>query len=109
MEKVLKLTLTEDMVADIQMYGAEVDARTHVIDTMFDTHKNDIDDSLFTSVPFMTYQKGLADYRKKYNDAVMTLGNKLIPMVEKELGTTNVSFDWEIRDFSTLEVEIKIK
>ena len=109
MEKIFKLQLTEDMVRELQVLGAEVDARAYIIDSMFENHKTDTDDSMFTSVPFRAYQKELIDYRRKYDKEVEALGMKLIPMVQEHLGEDNIDFDWEIKDFSDLEVEIKVK
>ena len=109
MEKNFKLQLTEDMVRELQVLGAEVDARAYIIDSMFENHKTDTDDSMFTSVPFRAYQKELIDYRRKYDKEVEALGMKLIPMVQEHLGEDNIDFDWEIKDFSDLEVEITIK
>ena len=63
-----KLQLTEDMIAEVQALGAEVDARVHLIDAMFENHKNDPDDSVFTSPAFVSYQRGLTEYKKKYEN-----------------------------------------
>lgn len=109
MEKNFKLQLTEDMVKELQVLGAEVDARTYIIDSMFENHKTDGDDSIFTSVPFRAYQKELIEFRRKYDKEVEALGMKLIPMVQEYLGVDDVDFDWEIKDFSDLEVEIRVK
>ena len=43
MEKNFKLKVTEDMIKDIQTYKSEIDARTYVIDSMFENHKDDKD------------------------------------------------------------------
>lgn len=109
MEKNFKLKLTEEMVAEVQALGAEVDTRVHVINSMFETHKNAADDSVFTSVPFMSYQKSLQEYKTKYDAAVKALGDKIIPMVQEHLGVEDVNFDWNIEDFTNLEVEITLK
>ena len=78
-EKVFNLKLTEDMVRELQVLGAEVDARAYVIDSMFENHKTDTDNSVFTSVPFQAYQKELIEYRRAYDKEVERLGEKLIP------------------------------
>ena len=104
-----KLQLTEDMITEVQALGAEVDARVHLIDAMFENHKNDPDDSVFTSPAFVSYQKGLTEYKKKYENAVRALGDKIIPMVQEYLGEEDVTFDWNIDDFSKLEVDITLK
>ena len=110
MEKNFKLKLTEEMVKDVQTLGAEVDARVYVIDSMFDTHKTDTDNSIFASVPFNMYQRELVLYKQKYDQAVKELGDKyIIPMVREHLGVDNVDFDWRIDDFTTLEVDITLK
>ena len=110
MEKNFKLKLTEEMVKDVQALGAEVDARVYVIDSMFDSHKNDTDNSIFTSVPFRSYQQELIEYRRKYDNAVRELGDKyIIPMVREHLGVDTVDFDWRIDDFTTLEVTVTLK
>lgn len=110
MEKNFKLKLTEEMVKDVQTLGAEVDARVYVIDSMFDAHKTDTDNSIFVSVPFNMYQRELVLYKQKYDQAVKELGDKyIIPMVKEHLGVDNVDFDWRIDDFTTLEVNITLK
>lgn len=110
MEKNFKLKLTEEMVAEVQALGAEVDTRVHVINSMFETHKTAADDSVFTSVPFMSYQKSLQEYKTKYDAAVKALGdNVIIPMVQEHLGVEDVNFDWNIEDFTKLEVDITLK
>lgn len=109
MDKNFKLNLTEDMVVDVQVLGAEVDVRTHVVNAMFEAHKNDADASIITSVPFKAYQKELMEYKLKYDNAVKELGDKLIPIVQEELKLDDVSFNWNIDDFSKLEVEIELK
>lgn len=108
-EKVFNLKLTEDMVRELQVLGAEVDARAYVIDSMFENHKTDTDNSVFTSVPFQAYQKELIEYRRAYDKEVERLGEKLIPMVQEYLGIDEIDFDWRIEDFSKLEVEITVK
>lgn len=108
-EKVFNLKLTEDMVRELQVLGAEVDARAYVIDSMFENHKTDTDNSVFTSVPFQAYQKELIEYRRAYDKEVERLGEKLIPMVQEYLGIDEIDFDWRVEDFSKLEVEITVK
>lgn len=108
-EKVFNLKLTEDMVRELQVLGAEVDARAYVIDSMFENHKTDTDNSVFTSVPFQAYQKELIEYRRAYDKEVEKLGEKLIPMVQEYLGIDEIDFDWRVEDFSKLEVEITVK
>ena len=108
-EKVFNLKLTEDMVRELQVLGAEVDARAYVIDSMFENHKTDTDNSIFTSVPFQAYQKELIEYRRAYDKEVERLGEKLIPMVQEYLGIDEIDFDWRVEDFSKLEVEITVK
>lgn len=100
------LKLTEDMVVDVQALGAEVDVRTHVINAMFEAHKNDTDASILFSVPFKAYQKELIEYKMQYDKAVKDLGDKIIPMVQEKLNSDNLTFDWNISDFSKLEAEI---
>lgn len=110
MEKNFKLKLTEDMVKEVQALGAEVDTRSYVINSIFDTHKTDTDNSIFTSVPFKLYQKELFEYRQQYDNAVKKLGDEhIIPMVKEYLGVDDVEFDWKIDDFTSLEVDITLK
>lgn len=104
-----KLNLTEDMIADVQTLGAEIDVRTHIIDAIFEAHKNDVDSSIITSTLFKTYQNELMEYKLKYDKAVKELGDKIIPMVQEKLKSDDVTFDWNIQDFSKLEVEIQLK
>lgn len=109
MEKNFKLKVTEDMIKDIQTYKSEIDARTYVIDSMFENHKDDKDNTIFISVPFKHYQRELFEYKMKYEKAIEELGSKLIPMVQEHVGKEKVNFDWTIEDFSKLEVEIYMK
>lgn len=110
MEKSFVLKLTEEMVKEVQALGAEVDARAYVIDSMFDSHKSDTDNSIFTSVPFRMYQKELYEYRQQYDAAVKKLGDDhIIPMVQEHLGVESVDFDWKIENFADLEVLITLK
>ena len=76
---------------------------------MFENHKTDTDNSIFTSVPFQAYQKELIEYRRAYDKEVERLGEKLIPMVQEYLGIDEIDFDWRVEDFSKLEVEITVK
>ena len=45
----------------------------------------------------------------KYEKAIEELGSKLIPMVQEHVGKEKVNFDWTIKDFSKLEVDIYMK
>lgn len=106
MDKNFKLNLSEDMLTEVQSLGAEVDVRTHVINAMFEAHKNDTDTSIIFSAPFKAYQKELMDYKMQYDKAVKDLGDKIIPMVQEKFNSDDVTFDWNISDFSKLEAEI---
>ena len=109
MKEKFNLKLTEEMVAEVRAIGAEVDVRVYVIEHMFEAHKNDVDSSIVTSIPFKAYQKELMEYKLKYDAAVKTLGDKIIPMVQEHLGVEDVNFDWNIEDFTNLEVAITVK
>ena len=110
MEKSFVLKLTEDMVKEVQTLGTEVDTRAYVIDSMFDSHKADTDNAIFTSVPFQMYQKELFEYRQQYNAAVDKLAEEhIIPMVQEHLGVDSVDFDWKIENFADLDVLITLK
>ena len=109
MKKNFKLEITADMIEDLKTYKTEIDIMTYVIDNLFEVHKDDVDYSFFTSVPFKSYQKELYEYKIKYDKAIEEFNTKLIPMVQEHLGKKKVNFEWYIDDFSKLEIDIYMK
>lgn len=105
------LPIEKETAIKLQSIGAEIDSRTFLIDTMFQNHKDDIDSSVFESVPFKKY---LEDYNKiqtEYNQEKNALTEILKKEVAKKenLPEDEVSFDWNIDDFDSCLVTITIR
>ena len=50
MTKKFKIEITQEAIDYVQRIGYEVDGYTHIINSLFEQHKNDIDDSVIKAL-----------------------------------------------------------
>lgn len=101
-KKTIKIDVAQEMIDYLQRLNFEVMTRTEVITKLLETHKDDIDDSLFTSKPFLKYSEELSRIKAEYELAKIEVEKTYTP---KELhGHT---FNWSV-DFQTNEMTINI-
>lgn len=69
-------------------------AKQDLLNSIFELHKFDEDDSIITSVPFKVYEKAFAEAKVKYDHAMKEIQNTYIPQEVREAGCHwEVNFD----------------
>lgn len=109
MTKKIKIEITQEAIDYVQRIGYEVDGYTHIINSLFEQHKNDIDDSVIKSVPFQTYQKKFFKVKAEYELAKQALEKELKKKVIEKTGIEDPKFSWNIPDFQELIVDIEVE
>ena len=94
--KKIEIIVAQEMVDYLQRLNYEVFTREEVITKLIEMHKNDTDDSLFTSKPFLKYSEELSRVRAEYEMAKLEAEKIYIP---KELYGKH-EYRWSV-DFST--------
>jgi hypothetical protein len=103
-----ELQVTQELVDYVQRLGYEVDGYAYIISQIFDQHKNDVDDSVISSVPFKSYQTKYAKIKSEYEIAKMDLEKEIKKLVAEKTSIEDPKFDWEIKNFSDLTVDITL-
>lgn len=101
--KQIKLVVTQEMVNYLQRLSFEVQTREEIITKLLETHKDDVDDSLFTSKPFLKYSEELSRVKAEFELAKLEVEKLYIPKVLYGLH----QYKWNV-DFSTNEMTIDI-
>ena len=107
--KVLEIELTQEMIDYVQRLGFEVDARVHLLDRMFDNHKDDITTKMFDSVPFKKYYKEYETLKAEYDMATKKLEGTIREIVIEKTGNPDVRFNWFIDNFTDLKARIELE
>ena len=61
--KKLEIYVTQEMIDYLQRLNFEVQTRQEIITKLIEMHKDDTDDSLFVSKPFLKYSEELSRVR----------------------------------------------
>ena len=101
--KQIKLVVTQEMVNYLQRLSFEVQTREEIITKLLETHKDDIDGSLFTSKPFLKYSEELSRIKAEFELAKSEVENIYIPEVLRG----KHKYNWNV-DFMTNELTIDV-
>ena len=101
--KQIKINIKQEMIDYIQRLNFEVQTREEIITKLLEMHKDDSDDSLFVSKPFLKYSEELSRVKAEYELAKVEVEKLYIP---KELYGKH-QYNWSI-DFSTNEMTIDV-
>lgn len=94
--KKIEINVTQEMVNYLQRLNYEVLTREEIITKLLEIHKNDTDDSLFVSKPFLKYSEELSRVKAEYEIAKLEVEKLYIP---KELYNKH-QYNWTV-DFTT--------
>ena len=94
--KTIKVNVTQETINYLQRLNYEVFTREEIITKLLEMHKDDNDDSLFTSKPFLKYSEELSRVKAEYELAKVELEKLYIPI---ELYGKH-QYNWTV-DFST--------
>jgi len=94
--KKIKISVTQDMVNYLQRLNYEVFTREEIITKLLEMHKDDTDDSLFISKPFLKYSEELSRVKAEYEMAKLEVEKLYVP--EELYGKHQ--YNWSV-DFTT--------
>lgn len=101
--KQIKINVTQEMIDYLQRLNFEVQTREEIITKLLEMHKDDTDDALFVSKPFIKYSEELARVKAEY-ELVKSEAEKLyVPAVLYG----SHQYNWNI-NFSTNEMTIDV-
>lgn len=101
--KNIKINVAQDMVDYLQRLNFEVFTREEVITKLIEMHKDDADDSLFVSRPFLKYSEELSRLKAEYELAKLEVEKIYVPT---ELYGKH-QYNWSI-DFTTNTMNVDI-
>lgn len=101
--KKFEINVTQEMVNYLQRLNFEVQTREEIITKLIEMHKDDTDDSLFVSKPFLKYSEELSRVKAEYEMAKLEVEKLYIP---KELYGQH-QYNWSV-DFSTNVMTIEV-
>lgn len=104
----LKIEISQDTCNHLQRLAYEVSTRQGVVSRMLEDAKNDVDTSLFDSVPFKHYHKLLEEAVYAYDVAKNELHDHLKEEVAKRFGE-DAAFSWSLDDFTVPEVNVTVE
>lgn len=99
----IKIDITQEMINYLQRLNFEVQTREEIITKLLEIHKDDSDDSLFTSKPFLKYSEELSRVKAEYELAKLEVEKLYIPKVLYG----KHQYNWNI-DFSTNEMTVDV-
>ena len=100
-KKIVKtITLEEDVINYIQSIYEDYRAKQDLITMIFELHKNDEDDSIIKSKPFISYEKKFMKVKIAYDTCMKEIQKKYIPDEYK-----NDNYRFEI-NFENRKLEI---
>lgn len=101
--KKIEINVTQEMVNYLQRLNYEVFTREEIITKLIEMHKNDADDSLFISKPFLKYSEELSRVKAEYEMAKLEVEKLYVPEVlyGKHQYNWNVDF---ITNIMTIDV-----
>lgn len=106
--KTYYLPMNQETADYLQRLGYDVDTRHSVIDRLLTNHKEDTDASVLESVPFKKYHEELEHAVTAYEEAKKKFSANLMEIVKEREGKEEVTFDWRIEDFNSLQVKIVV-
>ena len=101
--KTIKVNIEQEMINYIQRLQFEVKTREEVIAKLIESHKNDADDSLFVSKPFLKYSEELSRINAEFEVAKIEVEKLYVP----EILYGKHQYNWAI-DFQTNEMTIDV-
>lgn len=101
--KKIEVIVEQEMINYLQRLNFEVYTREEIITKLLETHKDDVDDSLFTSKPFLKYSEELSRIKAEYEIAKLEAEKIYIP---NELYGQH-QYNWSI-DFTTNVMTIDV-
>lgn len=99
----IEINVTQETIDYLQRLNYEVLTREEIITKLLEMHKDDTDDSLFVSKPFLKYSEELSRVKAEYEMAKLEAEKIYIP---KELYGQH-QYNWNI-DFSTNVMTIEV-
>lgn len=79
-KKIVKtITLEEDIINYVQSIYEDYRAKQDLITMIFELHKNDEDDSIIESKPFISYEKKFMKVKIEYDTIMKEIQKKYIP------------------------------
>ena len=99
----IKISITQETVNYLQRLNYEVQTREEIITKLIEMHKDDEDDSLFVSKPFLKYSQELSRVKAEYELAKLEVERLCVP---KTLYGEH-QYNWDI-DFLTNEMTIDV-
>lgn len=104
----LKIEISQETCNYLQRLAYEVSTRQGVVSRMLEDAKNEVDTSLFDSVPFKHYHKLLEEAVYSYDVAKNELQDQLKEEVAKRFGE-DTTFSWSLDDFTVPEVSVTVE
>lgn len=101
--KQIKINVTQETVNYLQRLNYEVQTREEIITKLLEMHKDDADDSLFISKPFLKYSEELSRIKAEYELAKSEVEKLCVP----EFLYGQHQYNWNI-DFATNEMTIDV-
>lgn len=101
--KQIKINLTQETINYLQRLNYEVQTREEIITKLLEMHKDDNDDSLFVSKPFLKYSEELSRVKAEYELAKIEVEKLYVPKVLYG----QHQYSWNI-DFVTNEMTIDV-
>ena len=101
--KQIKINLTQETINYLQRLNYEVQTREEIITKLIEMHKDDSDDSLFVSKPFLKYSEELSRVKAEYELAKTEAERLYVPKVLYG----QHEYNWNI-DFVTNEMIINV-
>lgn len=94
--KKIEINVTQEMVNYLQRLNYEVFTREEIIAKLLEMHKDDTDDSLFVSKPFLKYSEELSRVKAEYEMTKLEVEKLYVP---SELYGKH-QYNWSV-DFTT--------
>lgn len=101
--KTIQINVTQETINYLQRLSFEVFTREEIITKLIEIHKDDNDDSLFTSKPFLKYSEELSRIKAEYELAKVEAEKLYIP---KALYGQH-EYKWSI-DFATNIMTVEV-
>lgn len=99
----LEINVTQEMIDYLQRLNFEVQTREEIVTKLIEMHKDDADDSLFVSKPFLKYSEELSRVKAEYELAKVEVEKLYIPKVLYG----QHQYNWNV-DFSTNVMTIEV-
>lgn len=99
----LEINVTQEMIDYLQRLNFEVQTREEIITKLIEMHKDDTDDRLFVSKPFLKYSEELSRVKAEYELAKVEVEKLYIPKVLYG----QHQYNWNV-DFSTNVMTIEV-